>query len=232
MSTANLTRAETAARSAAVTVLSYRVELDISGAPDNSEPGFATSTTVEFDSGTSETWIDFLGPEVRSVTVNGEAVDIEFDGARIALRGLRASNTVVIAAVGAYSRSGEGLHRFHDPVDGRTYLYTQYEPSDARRVFACFEQPDMKAPFTFVVTAPAGWEVVSNRPAALHHVDDTRQVVEFSPHCPSPRTSPRSSRVRIIVSNPSGAETISPSRSGCCAGRRWRSTSTPTRSSR
>ncbi|MGO4205141.1 M1 family metallopeptidase, partial [Rhodococcus sp. TAF43] len=196
MSTANLTRAETAARSAAVTVLSYRVELDISGAPDNSEPGFATSTTVEFDSGTSETWIDFLGPEVRSVTVNGEAVDIEFDGARIALRGLRASNTVVIAAVGAYSRSGEGLHRFHDPVDGRTYLYTQYEPSDARRVFACFEQPDMKAPFTFVVTAPAGWEVVSNRPAALHHVDDTRQVVEFSP------TLPISTYITAIVAGP------------------------------
>ncbi|CAM2852797.1 aminopeptidase N [Prescottella defluvii] len=199
MSTANLTRAEAAARSAAVTVRSYRVELDVSGAPDGSVPGFATSTTVEFDCvapGTAETWLDFLGPEVLSVTVNGEAVDTEFDGARIALRGLRASNTVVIHAVGAYSRSGEGLHRFDDPVDGATYLYTQYEPSDARRVFACFEQPDMKAPFTFVVTAPGGWEVMSNRPAAHRRLDDTRQVVEFSP------TLPISTYITAIVAGP------------------------------
>ncbi len=128
--------------------------------------------------------------------VNGQFVDVEYDGARIPLHGLRRSNTVVVSAVGCYSRSGEGLHRFRDPVDGATYLYTQYEPSDARRVFACFEQPDMKAPFTFAVTAPSGWEVASNRPAAMVEDDGDRQSVEFSP------TLPISTYITAIVAGP------------------------------
>ncbi|WP_305093116.1 aminopeptidase N [Prescottella sp. R16] len=196
MSIANLTRTETAARSAAVTVRSYRVELDVTGAPDPTEAGFLTTTTVAFDASGPETWLDFLGLEVRSVIVNGQFVDVEYDGARIRLPGLRSTNVVVVAAVGEYSRSGEGLHRFVDPVDEQTYLYTQYEPSDARRVFACFEQPDMKAPFTFVVTAPSGWEVMSNRPAAVVEDDGDRQFVEFSP------TLPISTYITAIVAGP------------------------------
>ncbi|MCL2535233.1 MAG: aminopeptidase N [Nocardiaceae bacterium] len=196
MRIANLTRAETAARSAAVTVRSYRVELDVSAAPDLSEAGFLTTTTVEFDATVADTWLDFIGLEIRSVIVNGQFVDVEYDGARVGLHGLRRSNTVVVSAVGQYSRSGEGLHRFHDPADGETYLYTQYEPSDARRVFACFEQPDMKAPFTFAVTAPTEWEVVSNRPAAVVEDDGERQSVEFSP------TLPISTYITAIVAGP------------------------------
>lgn len=184
MSTANLTRSETAARSAAVTVHDYRVELDLSGARDQDRAGFATTTTVTFDATIARTWLDFLGLSVESVTVNGQQVDVEYDGARLTVGGLSATNVVVVRATGEYSRSGEGLHRFLDPVDGATYLYTQYEPADARRVFACFEQPDMKAPFTFVVTAPSGWEVVSNRPAAVIEDDGAHQRVEFSPTLP------------------------------------------------
>ncbi|MFC7446903.1 aminopeptidase N [Rhodococcus daqingensis] len=196
MSIANLTRTETAARSSAVTVRDYRVELDLLAARDHSRPGFTTTTILEFDATVDETWIDFIGPAVESVTVNGESVAVEYDGARIAVRELRPSNRVVVVASGAYSSSGEGLHRFLDPADGETYLYTQYEPSDARRVFACFEQPDMKAPFTFVVTAPAGWELVSNRPIATRTADDTRQVVEFSP------TLPISTYLTAVVAGP------------------------------
>lgn len=184
MPTANLTRSETAARSAAVTVHDYRVELDLSGARDQDRAGFATTTTVTFDATIARTWLDFLGLSVESVTVNGQQVDAEYDGARLTVGGLSATNVVVVRATGEYSRSGEGLHRFLDPVDGATYLYTQYEPADARRVFACFEQPDMKAPFTFVVTAPSGWEVVSNRPAAAIEDDGAHQRVEFSPTLP------------------------------------------------
>ncbi len=196
MSTANLTRDETAARAASVTVRSYRVELDLTSAPDHSQPGFTTTTTVEFDASTPATWLDFLGASVESVTVNGEPVDAPYDGARITLRGLVASNTVVVRATGLYSRSGEGLHRFLDPVDEQTYLYTQYEPSDARRVFACFEQPNMKAPFTFVVVAPAGWEVVSNQSAVTRDDQTDRQVVEFAP------TLPISTYITAIVAGP------------------------------
>ncbi|MEV0432260.1 aminopeptidase N [Nocardia sp. NPDC050413] len=184
MTTANLTRSETAARSATVTVRDYRVELDLSGAADHTRPGFTTTTTVAFDATATATWLDFLGLAVESVTVNGREVPVDYDGARISVTGLSASNVVVVRAIGEYSRSGEGLHRFLDPVDDSTYLYTQYEPADARRVFACFEQPDMKAPFTFAVTAPDGWEVVSNRPADTVTVDGPNQTVEFSPTLP------------------------------------------------
>ncbi|WP_336082660.1 aminopeptidase N [Nocardia sp. SSK8] len=184
MDTANLTRSETAARSAAVTVRDYRVELDLSGAPDQDRPGFPTTTTVRFDATTARTWLDFLGPSVDAVTLNGRELAVDYDGARLTLDGLAATNEVVVRATAAYSRSGEGLHRFLDPVDGATYLYTQYEPADARRVFACFEQPDMKAPFTFVVTAPTGWEVLSNRPAATVEPLGATQRAEFSPTLP------------------------------------------------
>ncbi|WKG12729.1 aminopeptidase N [Nocardia sp. PE-7] len=184
MNTANLTRSETAARSAAVTVRDYRVDLDLSEATDQTRAGFATTTTVVFDATVEQTWLDFIGLAVDSVTVNGADVAVDYDGARLTVAGLAETNVVVVRATGAYSRSGEGLHRFLDPVDGLTYLYTQYEPADARRVFACFEQPDMKAPFTFAVTAPADWQVVSNRPYAAIQNNGLIQNVVFSPTLP------------------------------------------------
>ncbi|MCX5042179.1 aminopeptidase N [Aldersonia sp. NBC_00410] len=194
MSSANLTRAETAARAAAIAVTSYRVELDLSAAPDPERVTFPTVTTVEFTANASDSWLDFVGESVESVTVNGEAVPVVYDAARIALTGLDAHNVVEVAATGRYSRSGEGLHRFQDPVDGEIYLYTQYEPADCRRVFACFEQPDLKAPFAFVVTAPAGWHVVSNQ--ATSHAADESGVVEFAP------TLPISTYITVIVAGP------------------------------
>ncbi|WP_063003011.1 aminopeptidase N [Nocardia salmonicida] len=184
MNSANLTRSETAARSAAVTVRDYRVDLDLSEATDQTRAGFATTTTVVFDATVEQTWLDFIGLAVESVTVNGAEVAVEYDGARLTVGGLTETNVVVVRGTGAYSRSGEGLHRFLDPVDGLTYLYTQYEPADARRVFACFEQPDMKAPFTFGVTAPADWQVVSNRPYAAIQNNGLIQNVVFSPTLP------------------------------------------------
>ena len=105
-----------------------------------------------------------MAPSVHSVTLNGRSlpVDTVFDGARITLDELAAENELIVDAACAYSRTGEGLHHFLDPEDGEVYLYTQYEPADARRVFANFEQPDLKAPFEFTVTAPAAWTVLSN----------------------------------------------------------------------
>jgi aminopeptidase N len=196
VNTANLSRSETAARSAAITVRAYRVELDLSAAPDRTRTGFATTTTVEFDATVEQSWLDFIGLSVESVTVNGTAVAVEYDGARLVLAGLSETNVVVVRGTGAYSRSGEGLHRFLDPVDNQTYLYTQYEPADARRVFACFEQPDMKAPFVFAVTAPAGWQVMSNRPFAAIQDNGVIQNVEFSP------TLPISTYITAIAAGP------------------------------
>ncbi|MFC4555067.1 aminopeptidase N [Georgenia faecalis] len=172
MSTANLSRADARARSAALTVADYVVRLDLRGAPDPDRATFPTTTTVRLVAREPETFLDFLGPVVHGVTVDGREVPVDFDGARIRLHGLPTGveTTVTVRAEGAYSRSGEGLHRFVDPVDGETYLYTQYEPADARRVFANAEQPDLKARFTFEVLAPAPWHVLSN--SAPERVED------------------------------------------------------------
>ena len=196
MTTANLTREETAARSAAVTVRSIRVELDLTGAPERARSGFPTATTLEFDATEHTTWIDFIGEEVRRVVVNDVEQDVVYDGARITITGLSSSNVVRVEAIGSYSRSGEGLHRFHDPVDDETYLYTQYEPADARRVMACFEQPDMKAAYTFVIDAPSGWEVLSNQSPVHTDLGVGVQRVEFAP------TLPISSYITAVAAGP------------------------------
>ena len=196
MDTANLTREETAARSAAVTVHRIRVELDLTGAPERARTGFLTTTTLEFDATAPTTWLDFIGEEVRRVVLNGVEQEVAYDGARISLTGLSASNVVHVEAVGAYSRSGEGLHRFHDPVDDETYLYTQYEPADARRVMACFEQPDIKAAYTFVIDAPSGWEVLSNQSPVHTDLGVGVQRVEFAP------TLPISSYITAVAAGP------------------------------
>ncbi|MEV7378425.1 aminopeptidase N [Streptomyces lydicus] len=164
----NLSRDEARQRGRLLDVDAYDVALDVRSAvaqgPDADT--FRSRTTLRFrcaEPGAS-TFADLLAPEVVSVTLNGRELDpaTVFDGTRIALDDLAAENTLVVDARCAYSRTGEGLHRFVDPEDGEVYLYTQYEPADARRVFANFEQPDLKAPFTFEVTAPEGWVVLSN----------------------------------------------------------------------
>ncbi|MFG2892840.1 aminopeptidase N [Streptomyces sp. NPDC048248] len=164
----NLSRDEARERGRLLSVDGYDVALDVRSAVDSGLDAatFRSRTTVRFrcaEPGAS-TFADLLAPSVASVTLNGRELDpaAVFDGTRIALEGLAADNTLVVDARCAYSRTGEGLHRFVDPEDGEVYLYTQYEPADARRVFANFEQPDLKAPFTFEVTAPEGWTVLSN----------------------------------------------------------------------
>ncbi|WP_312179325.1 aminopeptidase N [Arthrobacter sp.] len=167
MSNQNLSREEAADRSRLLTVDSYDVDLDLGNAADPAATGFRSRSTIRFscsEAGAS-TFLDFIHGGVDAVVVNGMSYDPAETvvGSRIQLHNLQAgANTVSIQGTALYSRSGEGLHRFSDPADGRTYLYTQYEPADARRVFANFEQPDLKASFTFHVNAPSDWEVASN----------------------------------------------------------------------
>lgn len=126
-------------------------------------------TTVRFDVAEdgAESFIDLVAPAVHEVTLNGDALDPAevFADSRIALPGLlKGRNVLRVSADCAYTNTGEGLHRFVDPVDDQAYLYTQFEVPDARRVFASFEQPDLKATFQFTVKAPEGWTVISNSP--------------------------------------------------------------------
>ena len=159
----NLTRIEAQERKALVNVESYEVELDLTTSPET----FASTTTVRFSAQAgASTFIDAITRTVHSVTLNGAALDpaAVSDNVRIQLDNLAESNVLVVVADAEYTNTGEGLHRFVDPVDNEVYLYTQFEVPDSRRVFAVFEQPDLKATFQFTVTAPANWAVVSNSP--------------------------------------------------------------------
>ncbi|WP_053688979.1 aminopeptidase N [Streptomyces sp. WM6372] len=163
----NLTREEAQQRAKLLTVDSYEVELDLSGAQEGGT--YPSVTTVRFQSAEAgaETFIDLVAPAVHEVVLNGKSLDVAevFRDSRIALHHLAAgANELRVVADCAYTNTGEGLHRFVDPVDQQAYLYTQFEVPDARRVFASFEQPDLKATFQFTVTAPEGWTVISNSP--------------------------------------------------------------------
>ncbi len=160
----NITRAEAQTRSQSITVDSYSVDLDLTG----TGPTFRSTTTCVFECSDpgSSTWIDLIATSVESVTLNGDELDLAevVQGARITLPNVARDNTVTVVAQCTYMNTGEGLHRFVDPVDNETYLYTQFESADARRMYACFEQPDLKATFQLTVTAPDHWQVISNAP--------------------------------------------------------------------
>jgi aminopeptidase N len=144
-----------------ITVGSYQVELDLTGG----DTTFRSVSTIDFDCSVpgSGTFVNLAAPGVRTITLNGTEVPASaFDGERIALDGLAAHNVLVVDAECAYSRSGEGLHRFTDPADGNVYMYSDLETFDAHRIYACFDQPDLKARYELTVRAPESWLVVSN----------------------------------------------------------------------
>jgi aminopeptidase N len=167
MAPPNLTRADAQARAALLQVAEYDIALDLTdGRGKPGEATFTSDVSVRFTCRRpgASSWIDFVGAQVRSATLNGAPLDVsgyrEEDG--IALPELAAENELRVEAVGTYMNTGEGLHRFVDPVDGSVYLYSQFETADAKRMFACFDQPDLKARYSITVTAPADWSVVSN----------------------------------------------------------------------
>jgi len=161
----NLTRDEAHERVELLSLAAYDVALDLTTGPTT----FRTRSTVNFTANRegASTFIDLIAASVEQITLNGESLEPtkHFDGVRVRLPALRAgTNKLTIDATGVYMNTGEGLHRFVDPVDNEVYLYTQFEVADCRRMFAVFEQPDLKATFAFTVTAPAHWQVVSNAP--------------------------------------------------------------------
>ncbi len=169
MAPPNLTRTAAAERAAQLEVDSYDVHLDLTdGAGKPGGETFRTEAMIRFTSREpgASSWVDLVAAGVDGALLNGVDLDVsdyrEEDG--IALPSLAAQNELTVTATGRYMNTGEGLHRFVDPVDGGTYLYTQFETADAKRMFACFDQPDLKATFRLTVTAPAGWKVISNAP--------------------------------------------------------------------
>ena len=176
----NLTREEAQTRAALLSVESYSVDLDLTV----SDKVFESTTVLRFtcsEPGAS-TFADLVGATIHEVVLNGEKLDA-FDvyrDSRIRLDNLQADNELRVFCELPYSHTGEGLHRFVDPADGKVYLYSQFEVPDARRVFTTFEQPDLKSTFTFTVTAPSHWVVVSNAPTpAPEEVTDSTSVWRF-----------------------------------------------------
>ncbi len=197
----NLTRQEARERAATVTSEHYDVTLDLT----TGDRLFRSTTRAVFRARPgAATFLDLVADAVHEVTLNGRPLDVAavVADSRITLEGLAEHNEVVVVADCRYMNTGEGLHRFVDPVDGEVYLYSQFEVADSRRVLAVFEQPDLKATFAFTVTAPAHWTVVSNSPTpAPTPAGDGAATWTFAP---TPRLA---SYVTAIVAGPYHRET-------------------------
>ncbi len=180
---ANLTRAEARARSSLVHDVAYSVELDLAVAPDH----YRSRTTCTFRCRRpgADIFIDFAPDALLALTLNGQPLPLPEPGHRVTVPGLAADNTLEVVGRCGFRNDGVGLHRFQDPVDGLVYCYTDFEPFDAHRVFACFDQPDLKGPITLAVRAPASWTVVANSAlAAPPAADGDAQRWRFRPTPP------------------------------------------------
>jgi aminopeptidase N len=171
----NLTGEQARQRATLLQVDEYVIELDLTdGGGKPGDTTFSSTTTVRFGCARpgEASWIDLVAASVRSATLNGQTLDLagyrEEDG--IVLPSLAERNELVVTADCRYMNTGEGLHRFVDPLDGGVYLYSQFETADAKRMFTCFDQPDLKARYQLTVTAPADWKVISN--AAVASTED------------------------------------------------------------
>jgi aminopeptidase N len=190
-----LTRTEAFARSALLSGVSYDVELDLRGEDET----FVSTTVVRFACTTpgAQTFVDLDGRAVRSAQLNGRELPADaFQRHRLTVTGLADHNELRIVADCAYQHTGVGLHRFVDPIDEQVYLYTQFEAFEAHRVYACFDQPDLKAVFSLRVHAPAGWVVVSNGVATQRPDEGQGGLWVFAP------TPPVSTYITAIVAGP------------------------------
>ena len=175
----NIKQVEAAERSALIKVSRYSIDLDLTTGAEN----FRVKTVVHFAGlkPGATTYIDCVGSKVISAKLNGVDFDPKFDGETIYLPAIAADNVLEIEHDGIYSNSGEGLHRFVDPADNEVYLYTQFETGDARRMYACFDQPDQKATFKISTITPKHWEVISNYGIeSTKDVDGDRKFTQFA----------------------------------------------------
>ncbi|MEU2153594.1 aminopeptidase N [Streptomyces sp. NPDC019396] len=173
-----LTRNEAQTRAELIDVHRYSIELDLTTGDQNFDSRTAIRFTARAD---GDSFIELKPATLRSVTLDGQPLDPEtLDGNRFPLKGLTAGeHELRIAAAMRYSHTGEGMHRFTDPTDGETYTYTQLCMDDAQRVFAAFDQPDIKAVFELSVTAPKGWTVLAN--GVTTHQGDGRWTAAPTP---------------------------------------------------
>jgi aminopeptidase N len=192
----SLTRAEAEERAALISVGRYDIDIDMTGLPDGPDWKCVSTMTFTCREPGAATFVDAV-LDVVSATLNGTEVPREqIEGDRIALTDLAEQNTLVVEAVQRETQHGEWVHRAVDPSDKEVYVWTSFEPDDARRAWACFDQPDLKAPHKFVVTAPARWRVVSNSG------DPEIEDVEDGKRWTFPDTPPLSTYVPVVNAGP------------------------------
>jgi aminopeptidase N len=191
----NIARSEAAERAKHLSIESYDVSLDLTVGSEI----FLSTSRIVFTCNTSgyKTFVDAVGKSIKSATLNGAAVDTSrYDGETLHIEGLANQNELIIVMEGQYSNTGEGLQRSVDPVDQEVYLYSQGETAYIRKMYACFDQPSLKAEFTFHVTAPAHWEVISNNPVS------TKVEAEGKSHWSFTKTPRISTYVTAVVAGP------------------------------
>ncbi len=191
-----LTQAEAEARAARITNCSYTIALDVRAGSST----YRGDVTVDFDcSGQGDTFFDFRGKRIDLLEINGEPAQPAWDGYRLVLPGtsLRQRNQVRVVYENEYDHTGDGFHQFIDPEDGEEYLYTNFEPYEAHRLFPCFDQPDIKGAYRLTVTAPEGWEIIANsRLDETREADTGRTIRAFQP------TPPFSTYLFAIIAGP------------------------------
>ncbi|APT87942.1 aminopeptidase N [Corynebacterium flavescens] len=184
MTYANLTQAQAQERSLAIELSAYHVDLDLSAV--RTHDTFPVHTRVELRTESPELFLDYLGTSVESLLINGSVQSPHFEEGRLYLHHLPVEEDLVIEVSGtsSYSRTGQGLHRMFDRADDTIYLYSHLEPSDARRIFPCFDQPDLKARFYVRMLAPQEWQILSNQPVATREIEGDFAWVTFHPTPP------------------------------------------------
>lgn len=199
MSGQNLTRTEAIERASIVSDVHYRVELDLTAG----ERSFTSTTEIDFAATPgAATFVDLIAETVHEVSLNGTPLPTSiYRDSRLELEDLAPQNTLRVVATCLYSHTGEGLHRFTDPSDNKSYCYSQFEVPDSRRVYAVFEQPDIKADFTFTVRTPADWKVFSNSPSPVPEIAGDSAIHRFSP------TEHISSYITAIIAGPYAGKT-------------------------
>ncbi len=156
----SLTVGEAHIRAQSLQVSSYDVDLDLTRGSEH----FASRTEIAFRSlDRQDTFVDIHAHEVRTLRLNTRSLDpADVVDGRLILTGLEDDNVLTVEALMSYSRDGEGLHRAVDPEDKQAYVYAMTFLPGAPRIFACFDQPDLKAPYRLSVIAPDDWVVLGN----------------------------------------------------------------------
>ncbi|MBW4040872.1 MAG: aminopeptidase N [Acidobacteria bacterium] len=197
MPVASLTRTEAEERAALLSVDRYDIDVDLTGLLEGDT--VRSTSTIAFTAsrpGTA-TFVDVVA-DVEAATLNGTVLDLGTvaDG-RLPVPDLAEHNVLVVTAAQRRTATGEGVLRTVDASDGLVYVWTTFEPDEARRLWACFDQPDLKAVHRFTVLAPEAWTVTNNSaPESIEAAGGAARRWTFAP------TPPLSTYVTVVNAGP------------------------------